>query len=275
MTSPARWAGRAAGAAVLVVLVMRFGREPFRHGLVSVGPAALAVALAVGALTTLACAWRWRLVARHLGLELPWGVSFAACYRAALLNASLPGGVLGDVHRAVDRGRHTRATGLAVRSVAWERGLGQLVQVVVALLLLRLWIAALAAAVLLVAVLARFRPVAAGIVVASLVAVAGYAFMFMVAAAATGTRPPLSVVLLVLLAAAVPLNLGGWGPREGAAAGAFAAVGLGAEHGLAASVAYGVMALVSTLPGLLVLLLPRLTRGTDRPVPETPEVSRA
>ena len=111
MTSPARWAGRAAGAAVLVVLAMRFGGEPFRHGLVSVGPAALAVALAVGALTTLACAWRWRLVARHLGLELPLGVSFAACYRAQLLNASLPGGVLGDVHRAVDRGRHARATG--------------------------------------------------------------------------------------------------------------------------------------------------------------------
>jgi hypothetical protein len=273
MTSPARWAGRAAGATVIVVLVMRFGGEPFQHGLVSVGPAALAVALAVGALTTLASAWRWRLVARHLGLELPLGVSFAACYRAQLLNASLPGGVLGDVHRAVDRGRHARATGLAVRTVAWERGLGQLVAVVVTLLVLRLWIAALAAAVLLVAALVRFRPVAAGVVLASVATLAGYALMFVVAAAATGTRPPLSVVLLVLLAAAVPLNLGGWGPREGAAAGAFAAVGLGAEQGLAASVAYGVMALVATSPGLLVLLRP--PRTTARAVPEAPEVSRA
>jgi uncharacterized membrane protein YbhN (UPF0104 family) len=266
MTSPARWAGRAAGATVLVVLAVRFGGEPFWHGLVSVGPAALVVALAVGALTTLACAWRWRLVARHLGLEIPLGVSVAACYRAQLLNASLPGGVLGDVHRAVDRGRDARATGLAVRTVAWERGLGQLVQVVTALLVLRLWIAALAAAALLVAALGRFRPVAAGVVLASVVVVAGYALMFVVAAAATGTHPPLSVVLLVLLAAAVPLNLGGWGPREGAAAGAFAAVGLGAEEGLAASVAFGVMALVSTLPGLLVLLRP--------PARSVPEVSR-
>jgi hypothetical protein len=252
---------------------MRFGGEPFRHGLVSVGPAALAVALAVGALTTLACAWRWRLVARHLGLELPLGVSVAACYRAQLLNASLPGGVLGDVHRAVDRGRRARATGLAIRTVAWERGLGQLVQVVATLLVLRLWIAALAAAVLLVAALGRFRPVAAGVVLTSVTAVAGFALMFVVAAAATGTRPPLSVVLLVLLVAAVPLNLGGWGPREGAAAGAFAAAGLGAEEGLAASVAYGVMALVATLPGLLVLLRP--PRSTLRAIPEAPEVSRA
>lgn len=262
-----RWVGRVVGAAVLVVLALRLGSEPFVHGLAAVGPAAVATALAVGALTTLAGAWRWRLVAGDLGLDVPFGAAVAACYRSQLLNSALPGGVLGDVHRAVDRGRRAGATGLAVRSVAWERGLGQLVQVALTLLVLRLWLPALLAVAVLVVALARFRAVALGVAASSVVALAGLTVMFLVAASATGTSPSLAVVLLVLLAAAVPLNVGGWGPREGAAAWVFAAAGLGAAHGLAASVAYGVMALVATLPGLLVLV-------AARPAP-VPEVSRA
>jgi hypothetical protein len=274
MSSLGRWAGRAAGVAVLTVLALRLGSEPFVRGLTSVGPAAVAAALTVGALTTLASGWRWRLVARHLGIgSLPLRTAVAACYRSQLLNAALPGGVVGDVHRAVDHGRRSGATGLVVRSVAWERGLGQLVQVALTLLALRLWLPGAVALGVLAAALVRFRPVALGVVVASVVALAGYALLFVVAASAAGSSPPLTVVLLVLLAAAVPLNLGGWGPREGAAAWAFASVGLGAAQGVAASVAYGVLALVSTLPGLAVLLL---TRSAPRPrLAATPEVSRA
>lgn len=262
-----RWLGRVAGVGVLAVLVLRLGSEPFVRGVAGVGPPAVVTALAVGALTTLASAWRWRLVARTLGLDVPLGDGVAACYRSQLLNAALPGGVLGDVHRAVDRGRRAGATGPAVRSVAWERGLGQLVQVALTLAVLRLWLPALLAVAVLGLALVRFRPplVALGIAATSALALAGYAVLFLVAASATGSAPPLPVVLLVLLAAAVPLNVGGWGPREGAAAWAFATVDLGADQGLAASVAYGVMALVAALPGLLTLLLPT----------PTPEVSRA
>jgi hypothetical protein len=273
MTSLGRWAGRAVGVAVLVALAGRLGSEPFVHGLTSVGPAAVAAALAVGALTTLASAWRWRLVARHLGLGgLSVRAAVAACYRSQLLNSVLPGGVLGDVHRAVDHGRRAGATGLAARSVAWERGLGQIVQVALTLLALHLWLPAVVAFGVLGAALARFRAVALGVVAASAVALTGYALLFLVAASATGSSPPPAVVLLVLLTAAVPLNVGGWGPREGAAAWAFAAAGLGAAQGVAASVAYGVLALVAALPGVLVLLV-------TRPAPPvrvaTPEVSRA
>jgi hypothetical protein len=53
---------------------------------------------------------------------------------------------------------------------------------------------------------------------------------------------------------ALPLNVAGWGPREGVAAWAFGAAGLGADQGLATAVVYGVMALVAVLPGLLVLV---------------------
>ena len=52
----------------------------------------------------------------------------------------------------------------------------------------------------------------------------------------------LPLALLVLLAAALP-NVGGWGPREGVTAWAFAAAGLGASLGVATAVVYGVMVL--------------------------------
>ena len=51
------------------------------------------------------------------------------------------------------------------------------------------------------------------------------------------------------MVAAIPFNLAGWGLREGAAAWAFAAAGLGAATGATVAVTYGVLALVATLPG--------------------------
>ena len=82
------------------------------------------------------CAWRWRLVAGRLGLVVPPGVAVAAYYRSQLLNATLPGGVAGDVHRAVRHGTAAGGLGLGLRSVGWERALGQLVQVALALTVL-------------------------------------------------------------------------------------------------------------------------------------------
>ena len=63
----------------------------------------------------------------------------------------------------------------------------------------------------------------------------------------------LPLALLVLAAAALP-NIGGWGPREGVAAWAFAAAGIGASLGVATGVVYGVMVFVASLPGAVVLL---------------------
>ena len=55
-------------------------------------------------------------------------------------------------------------------------------------------------------------------------------------------------------------NLAGWGPREGVTAWAFAAAGLGAGRGAAAAVAYGVMVIVASLPGAIVLAAGWLSR---------------
>ena len=70
----------------------------------------------------------------------------------------------------------------------------------------------------------------------------------------------LPLALLVLAGAALP-NVGGWGPREGVTAWAFAAAGLGASLGVSAAVVYGVMVFVSSLPGAAVLVAVWLRRN--------------
>jgi hypothetical protein len=96
------------------------------------------------------------------------------------------------------------------------------------------------------------------VLLASLVVVAGHLGLFLLAARAAGVQgPPQQLVplaLVVLVAAAVPLNVAGWGPREGAAAWVFAAAGPGAGAGAAAATAFGVLTLVAVLPGAGVLL---------------------
>ncbi|WP_143447840.1 hypothetical protein [Kineosporia sp. R_H_3] len=74
--------------------------------------------------------------------------------------------------------------------------------------------------------------------------------------APVGRVVPLALVAFVAMS--LPLNVGGWGPREGAAAWAFGAAGLGAAQGVSASVAFGVCVLVSSLPGAVVLVVRRV-----------------
>ena len=81
---------------------------------------------------------------------------------------------------------------------------------------------------------------------------------FTLCAAATGTvLPPLaviSVVPLVLTAMVLPVSVGGWGVREGAAAALWPVLGASAEAGVAASVAFGLVILAASLPGAVALM---------------------
>ena len=130
------WARPLAGLGILAFLLWRLGAGPFLDGLRLIDGRAVAAALGIGALTTVCCAWRWSLVAGGLGLRLPLRTAVADCYRSVFLNATLPGGVLGDVHRAVRHGRDVGDVGRGVRAVVWERTAGQLVQLAVALVVL-------------------------------------------------------------------------------------------------------------------------------------------
>jgi glycosyltransferase involved in cell wall biosynthesis/uncharacterized membrane protein YbhN (UPF0104 family) len=292
------WARLAGGGAILAVLVWRVGAGPFVDGLRLTTAWALAAAVAITSLTTLCCAWRWSLVAGGLGVNVSLRTAVSVYYRSQFLNSTLPGGVLGDVHRGVLHGRAVGDLGRGLRSVAWERAAGQAVQalltVAVLLLLpppagsLRLvvaWVvAAVAGVALVVVVLLRLNPgrlptriaravssdlrgsvlsrrAWPGIVLASTVAVMGHVAVFVVAVQVTGTELPvgrlLPLALVVLLASAVPANIAGWGPREGAAAWAFGAVGLSAAEGVTVAVVYGVLALAATLPGAVMLVAGR------------------
>ena len=97
-----------------------------------------------------------------------------------------------------------------------------------------------------------------GVVATSGVVVTGHVATFVVAARSAGVTAPalrlLPLALLVLVAMGLPLNVAGWGPREGAAAWAFGAAGLGATAGVGTAVVYGVMALVASLPGAALLI---------------------
>jgi len=258
--------------AIIAVLVHQLGADPFVDGLRRTDAGAIAVALAVTAGTTWCCARRWSLLAGALEVPVPVGTAYRACYRAQFLNATLPGGVVGDVHRGVRHGRDTGAMARGLGSVVWDRVSGQVVQVGLVLLAvpflpgqLRPWALGLAVCVAALGIVFRSEVrrildapgVWSRVVLLSALAAGGHVLVFVVAARTAGVTAPLPelvpLALGVLLASAIPLNIAGWGPREGAAAWVFGAAGLGAAAGLEVAVVYGVMSLVATLPGALAL----------------------
>jgi GTP cyclohydrolase II len=316
----------AAGVTVLWFLVREVGGAPFEDGLRAVTWQAVVAAVTLTALTTVCSAWRWRVVARALGVDI--GLRGAACayYRSLFLNSVLPGGVLGDVHRAVTHGRRAGDVARGVRAVAWERLCGQVIQALVtAVVLLTMpspvrpalpyvlaGIAGVAGcAALVVRGAARrsgsrltraARAVAADlrrgllvpgvwpqVTLASVLVVAGHTATFVIAARVAGCTAPLGELVALLLViqtvVVIPLSIGGWGLREGAAAWAFAAAGLGAASGVTVAILYAVLMLAAVAPGAGLLLgdAVRRRRGAGHsaesrepdPVPLTREAVRA
>jgi uncharacterized membrane protein YbhN (UPF0104 family) len=289
------WARLVGSALTLAVLVWRLGTGPFLDGLRTIDGGALAAAAGIAALTTVCYAWRWKIVAGGLGVDLSLPAAVAAYYRALFLNATLPSGIVGDVHRAARHGRDVHDVGRALRSVAWERFAGQVVQVLLTVIVLlalpspvRSFMPLVAIAVVVamfgVVLVARARPDGArsawarllggaagdirdgllarrawlGIALASALGVGGHAATFLLAARTAGITAPLSRMLpiaLIVIAAMVLPSVGGWGPREGVAAWVFGAAGLHAQRGVATAVVFGVMVLVASLPGAAVLVV--------------------
>jgi uncharacterized membrane protein YbhN (UPF0104 family) len=307
------WARPLSGVAILAFLVWRVGTGPFVDAVHQINAGSLVLAVLLGMLTTTAAAWRWSVIAGGLRLRLPLRTAVADCYRSIFLNATLPGGVLGDVHRAVNHGREVGDVGRGVRAVVWERTAGQIVQSVLALIVLLIFpspvrsampvVAAGVLAVLVVLALLTFvlprggesrwaralrtarsdvssgllaRGVWPCVVVASVVAVVGHVLTFFLAAHAAGVRTGPSVLvplaLLALVVMTVPLNVGGFGPREGVAAWAFGAAGLTAGLGVTSALLYGALVLVASLPGAAVLLIRRLRPPAVDPSPPPPKL---
>jgi glycosyltransferase 2 family protein len=295
-----RWARPAFAAAALAAVVWRLGSGPFLDGVRSLDARAFLAAAAIVFVSTVCCAWRWKIVARGLGVRLSLAVAVAAYYRGLFLNLTLPSGVAGDIHRGVRHGRDVHDVGRALRGVIWERVAGQVVQVLLTISILfalpspvrsfmPLVAVALIAATAGVVLVQRAQPgrghsrwartrdglvadirstllrrnALPMVVLTSTLGTLGYATTFLIAARTAGvTAPVYRLIPLALLAvlAMVLPSIGGWGPREGATAWLFSAAGLGADRGAATAVAYGVLVLAATLPGGVVLVAGSLLR---------------
>ena len=299
------WARLAGGAGVLAVLVWRLGTGPFLDGLRTISGWSLAAAVGIALVTTVYCAWRWSIVAHGLDVPVSLPTAIAAYYRSQFLNTTLPGGVLGDVHRGIRHGHDVGDLGRGLRAVAWERSAGQVVQIALALVVLLtlpspvrssmpIVAGVVVAGTLVVVLLACRLPddgphrwarilrsakadvrdgVLArrswpGIVLASMVVVIGHTATFIIAARTAGSSASLThmlpLAMIVLLATGVPTNIAGWGPREGVAAWAFGAAGLGADQGLSTAVVYGILVLAASLPGAGVLVVAWVHRHMAR-----------
>jgi uncharacterized membrane protein YbhN (UPF0104 family) len=285
------WAKLLIGAGIVGALIWKLGAGGFIEGFRVIGAGEILAALGIGFGTTVLSAWRWRLVAHRLGLELPMRRAVTDYYRALFLNAVLPAGVLGDVNRAVQHGRESGDVGAGVRAVVLERTAGQAVVVIagVVVLLGGSTIAPardIGLAVLIVASLVVFAYLAMrrwigpdsrwrrtlddishgllardawpAVALLSAAVLAGHISLFVVAAHAAGTDAPagklVPIVIVALLAMGLPVNVGGWGPREGVTVLMFAAAGFGAAQGLTTAVVYGLLGLVASLPGALMLI---------------------
>jgi uncharacterized membrane protein YbhN (UPF0104 family) len=311
--------GTAAGVVILGALLWRLGTGALLDGLRRIDTGTVLAALGIGMATTVLSAWRWQLVARGLRIRLPFGPAVADYYRALFLNAALPGGILGDVHRAVRHGQSAGDLRRGVKAVVLERVAGQIALAVfgaAALLVLpspvrddvraAAPLAAQAGAGILAVVLAvrmnrapgrrrtalrtslgearqglLSRQAGPGVALSSAVVLAGHLAMFVVAARVAGSAASVAVLVplavLALVAMGLPLNIGGFGPREGVTAWAFGAAGLGAGSGVAVAVVYGVLSFVASLPGAVVLVARWYAglRGYPRTAPVSPSPSDA
>ena len=295
----------AAGVTVLWFLGRQVGAAPFEDGLRAVTWQAVVAAVTLTALTTVCSAWRWRVVARALGVDIGLPAAVCAYYRSLFLNSVLPGGALGDVHRAVTHGRRTGDVVRGLRAVGWERLWGQVIQAVVtAVVLLTLpspvrpalpyvlagVVVIAGCAALVVSRAARrgrsrltraARTVSADLrhgllapdvwpqlTLASVLVVAGHTATFVIAARVAGSTAPLgelvALLMVVQTAVVIPLSIGGWGLREGAAAWAFAAAGLGAATGVTIATLYAVLMLAAVAPGAGLLLRDAVHRRRTR-----------
>jgi uncharacterized membrane protein YbhN (UPF0104 family) len=264
------WVGLALGLSVVQVAVLAW-RWRFTARRLGVG-------LSYGE------AWREYYLSIFLNQVLPGGVmgDVSRAWRQTRVRARPDGDAAG---------------GPAARAVIFERVSAQAVMTTVALVSLLsvpsalgrrsgtlVWASVAAAAAIVVAVViwarlqssnqsptgrvlaelasAHLSPSAFAVQLASGLFIVGtYLATYVAAARAVGVETPFFVILPlvapVLMTMLIPVTVAGWGLRESAAALLWGAVGLTVADGVAVSVAYGLVVLVGSFPGAVVLALGR------------------
>lgn len=231
-------------------------------------------------------ALRWRFTAGRLGQSISIWRAIREYYISTGLNQLLPGGIAGDAIRAY-RGRNHDGAGFgrAVTSVAFERLSGQAALLVFVIISIILWpseiygynklfvVAGIVGAVGLAGIIlspilrAKTKGFASNIALAfwkkgaaiyqaftSLLITASYIGLFALCSDAVGSplspEATLIVVPFCLLTMVLPSGFGGWGTREAAAAALWPLAGYASDQGIAASILYGVIAMVGAAPAL-------------------------
>lgn len=262
-------------------------------------PGWVAVAVGLLVVQTMLSALRWRLTAARLGQEMGLRHAVREYFLAQVVNLALPGGVLGDAGRAVRaRGAagleragqavvFERLAGQAALAAVTLGGalvvslspggidLPQAMQAVLGAVAIGLlaacwlmlragadwprwqaWRAAAGRAVFAPEVWVAQAALSFGTVAANLLA-------FAACAAAVGVTLSAGAVLvilpLVLFTMLVPLTIGGWGLREGAAVALFPLAGATGAEGFAASATFGVVFLLTSVMGMALWLVPKRT----------------
>ena len=247
--------------AAIAALAWTLDARAVGAALATAAPGWLALGVALTVPQMALSAWRWRLAVGVLGGQLRPGRALTEYDLATLLNQLLPTGVAGDAARAWRQRGHSARR--AAKAVLIERGAGQ-VALAVAVLVGAEGALRLVAAVVIVAAFAlahragvRARDGAVQLGLSALILgtyLAGYACALIAVGAPIDARVPFVYVPLVLWAMALPVSMGGWGLREGAAATLAATFGLDPTAAVAASVLYGIANLAGSAPGLAVLL---------------------
>ncbi len=246
----------------------------------------VAAAAALVPVQVLLAATRWRRVSNRLGQALSRRLAVEEYALSTLLNGLLPAGVGGDALRIWRRRRGGFVT--ALQAAVVERWTGQLCLAVVAVLSAAAWPALapqaprsaglLPALIVVLAVLATLPllpralpglgalaraahqgalsdwPALAGL---SLSLLASFVVGFLAAGLSLGHPPGVELLLAIpvlLVAMAVPLGVGGWGPRELTAVTVLPLFGWTRTDAFALSALYGLACLVGAIPGAIVPL---------------------
>lgn len=277
----------AASIAVLAVILSRVSIEEVLARGAGGAPLLLAAALALSLLGVVLVALRWRLLAGWLGLEVPVGFAVRALFLAVFGGQVLPSALGADILRGWMLARHTSGVARTVASLMADR----LVALFAACLLVLLSgggtkqllpayggllgpAAALISGGILLAFLLGLRrgmegvtlqpgPILLAIAIA-LTVHAGTVAVAAVTARAYAVDSSLelwiSVIPLSVIVSALPISLNGWGVREAMIVVLAAPLGLPAAEALLVSLTLGILNMLASLPGALVMLRSRRAR---------------
>lgn len=258
-------------------LLHQVGIAPFLTAIQSLSAISISAALVLGVAATLIQAQRWRLIGRGFNMRLGLRDAVAKCWQAAFLNSVLPGGLAGDAVRVVEQ--RTTESGSwrgSIGSVLGERLAGTAIMFLAAAIALfpKLpWPAALIGASTIVIIgiawpSLRRIPARARWSVLGLACAGWFVFatLFLVSARSDKAEPAerllaqagvfelFALTAVTLAGMSIPLSWGGWGPREGAAALVFPLFGSTADAGVTVAFSYGILALISVLPGAVIFM---------------------